>query len=333
MRSIVKPLTSAGRVPLIVSLGILSLSLMADASQTTRVPRIGMLTFEKLERSVEAFKQGLRELGYIEGQNVELELRSYPTERLDLLPGIASELVRSKADILVANSTPEIRALMRATSTIPIVMIGPGDPVGAGLVASLARPGGNVTGLTFLTTELSAKRLELLKETIGKISRVGVLWNPVNPVVRQGFVETQVAARTMGITIHSVEVRDPKEFTSAFSSIAGARDGGLIVILDPFTFVHTGLIIDFAVRNHVPTMFSHRECVEKGGLMSYGVNPYWNFRRAATYVDKILRGAKPADLPVEQPTKFELIINLKTAKFLGLSIPESVMLQADEVIR
>jgi putative ABC transport system substrate-binding protein len=332
MRSIIKPLTSAGRVALIVGLGILSMSLTADASQPKRVPRIGVITFEGLERQIEEFKRGLRELGYVENQNVQIELRSYPTERLDLLPGIASELVRSEADVLVAQSTPEIRALMQATSTIPIVMVGPGDPVGAGLVASLARPGGNVTGVTFMMTGTFGKRLELLKETIGKISRVGVLWNPANPVVRQYFVETQVAAQTLGITIHSVEVREPNEFASAFSSIAKARDGGLIVILDPLMAVHKGLIIDFAAREHVPSMSNLRVFVEAGGLMSYGVNPLWNQRRAATYVAKILRGAKPADLPVEQPTKFELVINMKTAKALGLTIPQSILARADEVI-
>jgi putative ABC transport system substrate-binding protein len=333
MRSIIKPLTSAGRVALIVGLGLLSTSLTANASQPTRVPRIGVFAFGGQEPNIEAFKQGLRELGYVDSQNIKIELRWYPPERPELLPGIASELVRSEVDVLVANSTPEIRALMQATSTIPIVMVGPGDPVGAGLVASLARPGGNVTGLTYMLMGTNEKRLELLKETIGKISRVAVLWNSANPVVRQAFVETQVAARTMGITIYSVEVREPNQFASAFSSIARARVGGLIVILDPLTFTYRGLIIDFAARKHVPTMFNSKRHVEEGGLMSYGVNILWNHWRAATYVDKILRGAKPADLPVEQPTKFELVINKKTAKSLGLTIPQSILVRADEVIQ
>ena len=319
-----------------VSFGVLSTPLVADASQPTRASRIGMVMFGPAEASAQliaAFRQGLRDLGYVEGQNINIENRWYPPEQPDLLPGIAIDLVRSKVDVLVGVSTPHIRALKAATSTIPIVMIGPGDPVGAGLVESLARPGGNVTGLTIMSIDTSGKRLELRKETIGKISRVGILWNPVNPVVRRDFMETEVAARTLGITIHSVEVRGPNEFASAFSSMTGAHDGGLIVLIDPLTWIHRKLIVDLAARSRLPTMFFFREFVEAGGLMSYGPKTLELWRRAATYVDKILKGAKPADLPVEQPTKFELVINLKTAKAFGLTIPQSVLVRADEVIR
>jgi putative ABC transport system substrate-binding protein len=315
----------------------LAASLGAFPQQPIPVPRIGMVIHGPAEASaqvIEAFRQGLRDLGYVEGQNISIELRLYPPERPDLLPGLASELVRSKVDVLVAVSTPQIRALMEATKTIPIVMIAPGDPVGSGLVASLARPGGNVTGLTIMTRDIMGKRLELLKDAVPKISRVGALFNPANPVGRRDVMEElQAAGRTLGITIHSVEVREPSQFSSAFSSITGAHDGGLIVVVDPLTWIHRKLIVDLSARNRLPTMFYFREFVELGGLMSYGPNTMDLYRRAATYVVKILKGVKPADLPVEQPTKFELIINLKTAKALGITIPEAILLRADDVIR
>lgn len=304
--------------------------------QPPRLPRIVLVIPGPADANTDlvgALRQGLRDLGYVEGQSIRFELGMYPPERPDLLPGIASELVRSKADVLVAVSTPQIRALMEATNTIPIVMIAPGDPVGSGLVASLGRPGGNVTGLTILSKELDGKRVELLKEAIPKIARVGVLCNVANPVVRQNVLQLQAAARTMGITIHAVEVREPDDITSAFSSMAAAHEQGLIVVIDPLTFTHRKLIVDLAARNRLPAMFYVKEFVQLGGLMSYGPNNRDSFRRAATYVDRILKGAKPAELPVEQPTKFELVINLKTAKALDITIPEAILLRADEVIR
>jgi putative ABC transport system substrate-binding protein len=290
-------------------------------------------TAQSFAKQIQAFRQGLRDLGYIEGQNLKIEYRFYPPEQPDLLPDIANELVRSNVDVLLAVSTPEIRALMQATSTIPIVMLAPGDPVGAGLVASLGHPGGNVTGLTQMSTDLSGKRLELLKDAVSGISRVAVLFNPANPAARRDAMELQHAGRARGITIHLAEVRQPEELSSAFSSMTRAHDGGVIVVIDALVFTHRRVILDLAARHRLPSVFYIREFAELGGLVSYGPNGADGFRHAATYVDKILKGAKPADLPVEQPTKFELVVNLKTAKALGITIPESILLRADEVIR
>ena len=322
---------------LVVCLGILAASSAAYPQQSSSVPRIVLVIPSPAEAQVElvgAFRQGLRDLGYVEGRSIRFDLSLYPPERPDLLPGIASELVRSKVDVLVAVSTPQIRALMEATKTIPIVMIAPGDPVGSGLVASLARPGGNVTGLTIMSYDIMGKRLELLKHAIPKISRVGALFNPTNPAARRDVLEElQAAGRTLRITIHPAPVREPSEIASAFASIVKEHDGGLIVAVDPIIWPHRKRIVDLCAQNHLPSMSYFREFVELGGLMSYGPNGTELFRRAATYVDKILKGAKPADLPVEQPTKFELVINLRTAKALGITIPEAMLLRADEVIR
>lgn len=326
------------RLLLTAIIGIAALAAVNEAhpEQQPRLRRIVLVISGPAEANTElvgAFRQGLRDLGYVEDQSIRFELALYPPERPDLLPGIASELVSSKADVLLAVSTPQIRALMEATKTIPIVMIAPGDPVGSGLVASLGRPGGNVTGLTILMEELAAKRLELLKEASPTISRVGVLGNAANPGSRKDVLRLQAAGRTLGITIHPAEVREPDEIVSAFTSMAAARDQGLIVVIDSLTFSHRRLIVDLAARNHLPTMSYVREFAQLGGLMSYGPSNMGLFRRAATYVDRILKGAKPAELPVEQPTKFELVINLKTAKALDITIPDSILLRADEVIR
>src|SRR5262249_22528427 len=275
---------------------------------------------------VDAFRQGLRELGYIEGENIQIELRWHPPERPDLLPGIASELVRSKVDVLLAPTTPEILALKESTASIPIVMIAPSDPVATGLVEGLARLGGNVTGLAWMSRDIMGKRLELLREAIPKATRMSDLWNPRNPSTQRDFKEIEVAARALGITLYSAEVREPTEFVGAFSSMTRARADALVVQADYLTWVHRKQIVDLALQQRLPTMFFAREYVDAGGLMSYGANLAELFRRSASYVDKILKGARPGEIPVEQPTTFELVINLKTAKALGIAIPESILL-------
>ncbi|HKQ25670.1 MAG TPA: ABC transporter substrate-binding protein [Burkholderiales bacterium] len=288
---------------------------------------------EASTRLIEAFRQGLQDLGYVDGQNIKIEFGWNPPERPELLPDIASSLVRSKPDVLVGPTTAHVLALKQVTSAIPIVMIAPSDPVGTGLVQSLARPGGNVTGTAFMSRDVTGKRLELLKEAVAKLARVGDLWNPVTPSAQGDFREIESAARTLGISLYSAEAREPSEFASAFSAIARARADALIVQADQLTWVHRKQIVSLALQNRLPSMFFFKEYVDDGGLMSYGANVPDLYRRSAGYVVKILKGAKPADLPVEQPTKFELIINLKTAKALGMTIPESLLLRADEVIR
>jgi len=308
----------------------------AYPQQPKVIPRVGMVlqgSTEDTAEGVTAFRKELARLGYVEGQSVDIEYRYYRPPGSELLASIARELVQSNVNVLTGMSTPDIRALMQATKTIPIVMIVPGDPVGAGLIESLARPGGNVTGLTILSTELSGKRLELLKEIIPRISRVGVLFNPANPVVRRDVAELQASGQALSITIHPVEVRQPNELPRAFSLMTAAHDKALIVVVDPVTYVNRTVIRDLAARSRLPTMYYVRECVVLGGLMSYGPSGVDQFRRAATYVDKILKGAKLGDLPVQQPTKFELVVNLRTAKELGLVVPESILIRADEVIR
>ena len=321
----------------VVLLAALLVSALAHAQQPTRVQRIGVLVTGSPDAAmlplVEAFRQELRNLGYIEDQNVRLEIRWNPPERPDLLPGIASELARSEADVLVGGATPNILALKEATTTIPIVMIAPSDPVGTGLIQSLARPGGNVTGMAWMSTDIMGKRLQLLREIVPKMPRLGYLWNPLNPATQRDFRELESAARSMGIAVHSAEVRAPNEFASAFSSIARAHADAVIVQADPLTIVRRKQIADLATQNRLPSMFFLRQSVVEGGLMSYGANLPDQYRRAARYVDKILKGARPGELPVEQPAKFKLVLNQKTAKLLGITFPESILLRADEVIR
>jgi len=308
----------------------------ALAQQSARVPRIGFVMPGSAEASaglINAFRQGLQELGYVEGQSIQIDFRWQPADRPDLLPGIVSELVRSNPDVLVGPTTPQALALKQATSTIPIVMVVPSDPIGAGLVQSLARPGGHVTGLTWMSNDIMAKRLDLLKEMLPKISRVGDIWNPANPATQRDFKEIETAARKLGLTIHSAEVRGPNDFNSAFSSLTRARVDALILQTDQLTWIHRQQITNLTVQNRLPTIFFAREYVDGGGLMSYGANLADLYRRSAGYVDKILKGASPAELPVEQPTKFELVVNLKTAKALGITIPEAILLRTNEVIR
>ena len=279
-----------------------------------------------------AFRQRLRELGYVDGQNIAFEVRS-AEGRAERLPDLAADLVRLKVDVIVAGGTPAPLAAKRATTAIPIVMASAGDPVGSGLVASLARPGGNVTGLSLLVPELGGKRLQLLKEVVPGVSRVAVLWNAANPYPVLVWRQTEAAARALGVHLQSLDVRGPDDLEGAFAAATRGRAGALITVEDPLTFGQRKRIVDFAARARLPAMYGFREFVDAGGLMSYAASLADLSRRAATYVDKILKGAKPADLPVEQPTKFELVINLKTAKALGLTIPPSVLIRADQVIQ
>ena len=277
---------------------------------------------------------GLRELGWIEGQNIAVEYR-WAANREDQLPVLAAELVRLKVDIIVTASTLAAQAAKRATTTIPIVMTFVADPVGSGLVASLARPGGNITGLTTFATGLVAKRLELLKGLASRSTQVGVLWQPgvfAELTTRDMMEETQIAGRALGVQLQFVETRRPEDFEKAFSAMREARVGGLLVFPSPMLFEARRNLVAHAAKNRLPAVYPWREAAAVGGLMSYATNFPDMYRRAATYVDKILKGAKPADLPVEQPTTFELVINMKTAKALGLTIPHSLLLRADQVI-
>jgi len=305
--------------------------LVAEAQPAEKLARIGYLSLGSAADTPKALLQGLRELGYVEGQNLVIEYR-YTEGKAERLPDLAEELVSLKVDIIVAGGTPLPLAAKRATTTIPIVMTSAGDPVGSGLVASLAKPGGNVTGLSTFTRDLAAKRLQLLKEVVPVISRVAVLWNAANPYAVLNMRETEAAARTLGLQVQSVEVRGPDDIETGFSTAIRWRAGAFIVVDYPVTYLHRTRIADLAARNQLPAMYGFRQYAEAGGLMAFGTSLADLSRRAATYVDKILKGAKPADLPVEQPTQFELVINAKTAKALKLTIPPSVLLRADQVI-
>jgi putative tryptophan/tyrosine transport system substrate-binding protein len=309
--------------------------LAAEAQPGAGVPRVGILFPSPLSATshlLEAFRQGLRELGYVEGQNIALEFRS-AEGREERLPDLAAELVRLKVAVILTGTGPGIRAAKRATQTIPVVMGNGGDPVAGGFVVSLARPGGNITGLTNMYAELIGKRLELLKEVVPKTSRVAVLLNADNaPAVL--FRDQEVAARTLGIRFQILEVRGPTpDLVNAFQAATREGAGALIVLDDPLTFSHRTQIVRHAAESRLPASYGFREFVEAGGLMAYGASIPHMYRRAATYVDKILKGAKPGDLPIEQPTKFELVVNLKTAKALGLTIPHSLLLRADQVLQ
>jgi putative ABC transport system substrate-binding protein len=315
----------------IVASGILSAALAGDAQPPAKVRRIGFLAVQSSAR-VEAFWQGLRELGYVEGQNVTIE-RRLAEGKLDRLPGLAADLVRLKVDVIVALDPPSTNAAKNATKRIPIVMRSSSDPVEQGLVASIPRPGGNLTGVYSLADELVGKRLELLKETIPRASRVAVLWNPDWTGSRRWFREADEAGRLLGVQLQSVATRVPGDFATALEVARKGHAGGLITLRSPLIVSYQRRIVDLAARNHLPAIYDDREFAASGGLMSYGTNLADLYRRAAIYVDKILKGAQPADLPVEQPTRFELVINLKTAKALGLTIPPSVLFRADQVIQ
>ncbi len=315
-----------------LALGIFSTPLSVNAQQATKVPRIGFLLVTASPHWEEAFRQGLRDLGWVEGQNIAIEYR-WAEGKLERLPDLAAELVRLKVDVLVAETTPAALAAKNVTKTIPIVFVRVSDPVGSGLVASLARPGGNVTGPTSITLELSGKRLELLKEALPGILRVAVLWNPTNPASAPMLKETQVAAGALNLQLQILEARDRNELERAFSALARNPADALTMVPESFFYGQRTRIVDFAARRRLPVMGWAREFVDAGALMSYGPSLSDIWRRAATYVDKILKGGKPADLPVEQPTRFELVINLKTAKALGLTIPQSILIRADHVIQ
>jgi putative ABC transport system substrate-binding protein len=316
-------------------LSLLTAPHTSQAQRVAHVPRLGLLipgSASGFVSRIEAFRHGLRDLGYVEGQNIAIEYR-FADGQAARIPALAADLVRLPVDAIVVDGILTIRAAHHATTTIPIVMAVIGDPVGAGLVASLARPGGNTTGLSLMLPEVSGKRLELLREAMPTLSNVAVLWNPEVHDSRVVFKETQTAAQALGLRLQSLEVRSPAEFDQAFAAMTSAHAEALVVISNALFFSHRGQLAALAVRHRLPAMFHSREYAEAGGLMAYGANGEDLYRRAATYADKILKGAKPADLPVEQPTKFELLINLKTAQALGLTIPSSLLFQAEEVIR
>ena len=322
-----------------VFLGTLASGLLAaplvEAQQAGKVYRIGMLEPSSMvlnAANIEAFRQGLRELGYVEGHNYIIEYRS-ADGRSERFPDLATELVRLKVDVILTRGTPAVVAAKNATGTIPVVMAASGDPVLSGVVASLARPSGNVTGLSAIVVEVSGKRLELLREVVPGVSRIAVLVNMSNPVDALQWKETEIAAPSLRVQLQLLDVRKPGDFGRAFDAAVKQRAGALVVGVDALTWANHRSIVDLAAKHRLPATYAGREFVDAGGLMGYGVSYPDLYRRAATFVDKILKGAKPADLPVEQPTKFELVINLKTAKALGLTIPQSLLGRADKVIQ
>jgi len=311
----------------------LGLSVRAQAQQPKKAPRIGWLSAARVSAPrMEAFRQGLHELGYAEGKNIVIEYR-YAEGKLDRLPAFAADLVRLKVDVIVAGSPQATRSAKQATSTIPIVMAFDDDPVGSGFVASLARPGGNITGLSTLFPEMSGKQLELLKEIVRALSRVAVLGNATQPGSPQALREINVDADGLGVQIQYLEVRGPKDIETAFREASKQHADAVLVLSTSVLYFNRRQVSDLAVKSRLPTVYGRPEYVDEGGLMYYGPSYTDLYRRAAVYVDKILKGAKPSELPVEQPKKFELIINLKTAKQIGLTIPPNVLARADRVIR
>jgi putative tryptophan/tyrosine transport system substrate-binding protein len=318
-----------------LTLSLLVVPLAVEAQPSAPVPRIGLLSIFAPavgQSKAESLREGLREVGYMEGKNILIETRWAEGYR-ERFAELAADLVRMPVAVLVTDTTPVTLAAMQATHTIPIVMITSGDPVEAGLVASLARPGGNVTGLTFQAPALSGKRLELLKEAAPQTTLVAVLWNAANPSHVSFLRETEAAARALGLQLHAVEVRSPADLDRAFAAIARTRPSALITLADGMLVDNRTRIVAFAAQHGLPAVFPDRDFAEAGGLMTYGPNLTANFRRAAYYVDRILKGAKPADLPVEQPMKLDLVLNLKTAQALGLTLPPTLLFQADAVIR
>ena len=320
-----------------LALGLILAPLAAAAQQATKVHRVGLLTEaggnlpSGPDPSFEAFRQGLRDLGYVEGQNLVIEDRN--AEGRAELPDLAAELVRLKVDVIVAAGTPGTRAAQHATRTIPIVGVILADPIGTGFAASFARPGGNITGLAFPNADLSTKRLELLKEAVPGATRIAVLWDIGNPASASSVRAMEEPARSLGLQLHLLEVQGPKDFDSAFDAAHKGRAQALVEMGSPLFAAHRKTIGDLVAKSRLPTVCDQRMFVVEGCLMAYGPSLADMWRRAATYVDKILKGASPADLPIEQPTKFELLINLKTAQALGITVPAFVLIQADEVIR
>ena len=307
----------------------------AQAQPSKRMPRIGYVDAGSPATTghrADAFIRGLRELGYVDGENITIDYR-WAEGKLERLSGFVAEFVHAKVDVIVSSATPAIRIAKEQTTTIPIVMAGVTEPVANRFVASLARPGGNVTGLTHIAPDLSGKRLELLKEVVPNLLRVGVLWNPNQPGQPAAFKDMQPSAQALKVTLISLEAGSREDIVRVLSAAGKERPQALFELPDPLIFTNRKLITEFAAKHKLPAMYSFREYVDDGGLMSYGTSFPALLHRAATYVDKILKGAKPADLPVEQPTKFELVINLKAAKQIGLSIPPNVLARADKVIR
>jgi len=306
---------------------------VAEAQQQAKVGKIGWLSSGSGSGpGPELFRREIRALGHVEGKNIAIEAR-HGENQLDRLPALADELVRLKVDVLVTPGMAEALVLKNATRTIPIVFFGGGDPVASGLVDSLARPGGNITGFTSIGAVLAGKRLELLKETVPKLSRVAVLWNPQDPASAQEWKESQFSARELGLQLHSMEVSSADKYESAFKEAIKARSAGLAVMGGALALSNQKRVADLATKNRLPAIYNRAGFVENGGLMSYGADQFEPYKRVASMVDKILKGAKPADLPVEQPTKFQLVINLKTAKALGLTIPPIVLMRAEKVIK
>jgi len=318
-------------------LGMPSAAPTADAQSPTKPFRIGTLLPGSRPSAPDwkqrwAFVEGLRELGWVEGQNIAIEDR-WSEGKTSRFPELAAELVRLKVDLIMTVTWPAAVAAKNATTTIPIVIVAAGDAVGTGLVQSLARPGGNLTGVSDLAVEISAKRLELLKEAVPMLSRVAVLWNSADGAMTLSFKQIQTAARTLGVTIRPLGVQEPEDFDQAFTAMIHERPDALVVISDALVTLNRKRILDFAAANRLPAIYTRRLYADDGGLMAYGPSSADMLRRGAAFVDKILKGAKPADLPVEQPTQFELVVNLKTAKALGLAIPQSVLFRADQVIQ
>jgi len=306
----------------------------ARAQAPAKVRQIGLLTpYSPSDTALwhQAFRLGLHDLGWVEGKNISIEYR-YAEGRGDRLPDLADDLVRLKVDVIVASVTPDALAAQGATRVIPIVIVAAGDPVASGLVESLARPGGNITGLSQMGPELAAKRLELLKEMIPKLSRVAVLWNPQGVASTLGWKEIQLPAQQLGLQLHSLEVRSLNDFDKAFEDATRAHAGALFIMPDAAIPTNLRRIAGLAAKRRLPSMFHISDFADAGGLVTYGVDRADLYRRAATFVDKILKGAKPGDLPIDRATKFELVVNLKTAKALGITIPQSILLRADKVI-
>jgi putative ABC transport system substrate-binding protein len=325
----------AGVVSVLFVVGLLAVAVIAGAQQPAKVAKIGWLSiglYSGPGSTIRGLPPELRALGYVEGKNIAFDYR-YAENKLDRLPALADELVRLKVDVLVTPGTPAAIAAKNATRTIPIVFFRVSDPVPLGLVDSLSRPGGNVTGFTEISEVLAGKRLELFKETVPKLSRVAVLWNPQNPGNAQQWKESQLPARELGLQLHSMEVSSADKYEGAFKEAVKARSSALLVAQDALAGSNLKLIADLAIKHRLPASYPRGEFVDNGGLMSYGPDPDESLRRVASMIDKILKGAKPADLPVEQPTKFELAFNLKTAKQIGVIIPQSLLYRADKVIK
>ncbi|MBI4012956.1 MAG: ABC transporter substrate-binding protein [Candidatus Rokubacteria bacterium] len=335
-----RSISAIGRWPIrvvaaLLCLAVLVAPVLADAQSPAKVPRIGFLSpFSPSTTAVwhQAFRQGLRDLGWVEGTSIRIEYR-YSEGQNDRLPRLAAELVHLNVDLIVVSTSTDGVAAKNASRTIPIVMASAADPIASGLVESLARPGGNVTGLSSIAPEMAGKRLALLKEIVPTLARVAVFWNPAGTTSRLSWNELQVPARELGVQLHSLELRRSGDFIKAFDDAVRTRAGAVAIMPDPLFAGNLKQLADLAAKRRLPSVFHLREFVEVGGLMAYGVDRSDMFRRAATYVDKILKGARPADLPVEQPTKFELVISLKTAKALGLTIPQSMLLRADDAIQ